>query len=85
MNDEGDAMNDEGDAMNDEGAQRPGRQCLSPECTTVLSIYNSDHLCFTHADAASRARFERTGPARTSLTLYHQRLDPSSLVAAATS
>jgi hypothetical protein len=25
----------------------------------VLSIYNSDHLCFTHADEVSRAAFER--------------------------
>ena len=37
----------------------PNRRCSAPDCPTVLSIYNSDHLCFAHADMATRRRFER--------------------------
>jgi len=36
-----------------------GRRCAAPGCPTVLSVYNSDHLCFTHADEKTRAPFER--------------------------
>jgi hypothetical protein len=35
------------------------RRCAAPGCPTVLSVYNSDHLCFTHADVVTRAPFER--------------------------
>jgi hypothetical protein len=41
----------------------------------MLSIYNTDHLCFAHADVASRARFERTGPARLERPPYRHRID----------
>jgi hypothetical protein len=41
------------------------RRCSAPGCKTTLSKYNSDHLCFVHADAVSRLRFERvTGQSR---------------------
>ncbi|MGZ6545584.1 MAG: hypothetical protein ACXVEI_09760 [Actinomycetota bacterium] len=53
----------------------PERQCTAPGCVTVLSIYNADHLCFAHADVASRARFERTGPARIERAPYRHRID----------
>ena len=53
----------------------PERQCSAPGCVTVLSIYNADHLCFAHADVASRARFDRTGPARIERPLYRHRID----------
>jgi hypothetical protein len=36
------------------------RRCAYAGCTTRLSIYNSDFLCWAHADATTRARFERT-------------------------
>jgi hypothetical protein len=53
----------------------PERQCSAPGCVTVLSIYNTDHLCFAHADVASRARFERTGPVRIEHPPYRHRID----------
>lgn len=34
------------------------RCCAYEGCTTRLSIYNSDFLCWTHADVKTRARFE---------------------------
>jgi hypothetical protein len=40
------------------------RCCQYPGCTTKLSIYNSDFLCWTHADARTRARFERVTTSR---------------------
>jgi hypothetical protein len=40
-----------------------GRRCAAPGCPTVLSVYNSDHLCFTHADEKTRAPFERRAAA----------------------
>lgn len=61
--------------MNSAMERDPERQCSAPGCVTVLSIYNTDHLCFAHADVASRARFERTGPVRIEPVLYHQRID----------
>ena len=64
--------------MNIEAKRDPRRQCSAPGCTTVLSMYNSDHLCFTHADVASRARFEPRGPARIEREPYRQRIDASS-------
>lgn len=36
------------------------RRCAYAGCTTRLSMYNSDFLCWTHADARTRAHFERT-------------------------
>ena len=72
--------------MNIEAKRDPRRQCAAPGCTTVLSMYNSDRLCFTHADLASRARFEHRGPARIEQEPYRQRIDASSgAVAVATS
>ena len=35
------------------------RRCSAPDCPTVLSAYNSDHLCFVHADERVRRSFER--------------------------
>ncbi len=43
----------------DNETRDPRRVCLHPECTTTLSVYNVDYLCFTHADERSRARFDR--------------------------
>ena len=37
----------------------PGRRCQHAECATVLSTYNSDVLCWTHADQKARTRFDR--------------------------
>jgi hypothetical protein len=37
----------------------PARVCAAPDCSTLLSIYNADHLCFLHADEESRSAFER--------------------------
>ncbi len=61
--------------MNGATERDPNRQCSAPGCVTVLSIYNADHLCFAHADVASRARFERTGPARFEPAPYRHRID----------
>jgi hypothetical protein len=36
-----------------------GRRCVYPGCTTDLSVYNSDVLCWTHADEKTRAHFDR--------------------------
>ena len=51
----------------------PGRRCAAPGCPTVLSVYNSDHLCFTHADVRTRAPFERKAA---SLGIDHQSTPP---------
>lgn len=40
------------------GSSSSERCCAYPACTTRLSIYNSDFLCWTHADVTTRARFE---------------------------
>jgi hypothetical protein len=69
--------------MKIEAKRDPRRRCSAPGCTTVLSMYNSDHLCFTHADVASRARFEPRGLARIDQGLYRQKIDASSGAAAA--
>lgn len=61
--------------MNNAMERDPERQCSAPGCVTVLSIYNTDHLCFAHADVASRARFERTGPVRIEQAPYRHRID----------
>ena len=62
--------------MNGAIERDPERRCSAPGCPTVLSIYNTDHLCFAHADVASRARFERTGPSRIDHTApYRQRIE----------
>ena len=37
---------------------REARQCQYPGCLTRLSVYNSDYLCWTHADVKTRARFD---------------------------
>lgn len=60
------------------------RRCSAPDCVTVLSIYNSDHLCFAHADEVTRRRFEqRVAPERPTPPLYRPRIEPSRLVRAA--
>jgi hypothetical protein len=41
------------------GPKDSERCCAYPGCTTRLSMYNSDFLCWTHADATTRAHFER--------------------------
>jgi len=61
--------------MNNAMERDPERQCSAPGCVTVLSIYNTDHLCFAHADVASRARFERTSPQRIESVPYRHRID----------
>lgn len=38
---------------------KPDRRCAWAGCTTTLSIYNSDYLCWVHADERTRARYER--------------------------
>ena len=51
----------------------PGRRCAAPGCPTVLSVYNSDHLCFAHADVKTRAPFERRVA---SLRIDHPSISP---------
>lgn len=41
-----------------ERPRTPERRCAYPGCTTRLSIYNADFLCWAHADARTRARFD---------------------------
>jgi hypothetical protein len=41
--------------------QNLNRRCAYPECTTTLSVYNSDFMCFLHADERTRARYEHMG------------------------
>ncbi|HEY7667294.1 MAG TPA: hypothetical protein VIE12_04130 [Actinomycetota bacterium] len=69
--------------MSEAGKRDPRRQCSAPGCVTVLSIYNSDHLCFAHADLVTRARFERRLPADRPSPLYRQVIDLPSLEPAA--
>jgi hypothetical protein len=57
-----------------DGASGSERCCLYEGCTTRLSVYNSDFLCWTHADVKTRARFERVSsghPARSEGERYH--------------
>ena len=35
------------------------RRCAYEGCTTTLSIYNVDVLCFVHADERTRAGYDR--------------------------
>jgi hypothetical protein len=48
--------------MSDESTAEPtpeaGRRCAYPGCVTTLSRYNSDYLCWTHADVKTRAQFD---------------------------
>jgi hypothetical protein len=69
--------------MDDSVKRDRGRKCSAPDCPTVLSVYNSDHLCFAHADSVTRARFERRVSAETRLTPYRQRIDLPSLAVSA--
>jgi hypothetical protein len=52
------------------------RRCPAEGCTTILSSYNSDYLCFAHADERTRARFERPRPAPDRLALYRFAREP---------
>ena len=50
------------------------RRCPHPGCRTVLSTYNVDFLCFSHADEKTRTLFERvTDTSRSRRTIYSQR------------
>ena len=53
-----------------EEARDPDRCCEAPGCLTTLSRYNTDYLCFRHADEATRARFERRLSNETRPTRY---------------
>jgi hypothetical protein len=53
----------------------PGRRCAAPGCLTVLSVYNSDYLCFAHADVRTRAPFERRAA---SIGIDHPSISPDS-------
>jgi hypothetical protein len=55
-----------------EDVSSAGRRCLYPGCTTDLSIYNSDVLCWTHADEKTRALFERRSAGSTAQRLRYQ-------------
>ena len=59
------SQKDEGGTEMAEGivdrSNAPERCCAVAGCTTILSVYNSDFLCWTHADTTTRARFERQG------------------------
>ena len=39
--------------------EQEGRVCNSPECTTVLSVYNSKPQCWAHEHEASVDAAER--------------------------
>jgi hypothetical protein len=54
------------------------RCCAYPACTTRLSVYNSDFLCWTHADARTRARFEVRNRAGGALRPDRSMPEPSS-------
>jgi hypothetical protein len=41
------------------GSSGSERCCAYAGCMTRLSVYNSDFLCWTHADATTRALFEQ--------------------------
>ncbi len=45
---------------------------MYPDCTTLLSVYNSDYLCFAHADEKTRARFQRAFEPRLGPVRYQQ-------------
>ena len=42
----------------------PNRRCAFLGCTTTLSVYNSDFMCWVHADECTRARYERVATGR---------------------
>ncbi len=52
------------------------RRCSAPGCETTLSKYNSDHLCFAHADAVSRLRFDRLWTGHARQAIYRQSPEP---------
>jgi hypothetical protein len=53
-----------------------GRRCQHLGCPTLLSAYNPDLLCWTHADQAARSRFDRVAHDRVDQPfIYRQRKD----------
>jgi hypothetical protein len=55
-------------------ASKIERRCLYPGCPTTLSDYNSDVLCWTHADERTRVHFDRASEASRNRSVpYRQR------------
>lgn len=59
------------------GSTSMDRRCLFPRCTTSLSMYNSDVLCWTHADEKARSRFDRVARTMARPLIYRQRDESS--------
>jgi hypothetical protein len=57
------------------GESGGGRRCKYPGCTTTLSVYNSDFLCWTHASVEVRARFDRLSARSRPATKASSRLE----------
>jgi hypothetical protein len=55
-----------------DNSSKDGRRCLYPGCTTALSVYNSDVLCWTHADERTRARFDHRSATSTAQRLRYR-------------
>jgi len=45
--------------VQDPKQHKQDRRCAWVGCTTTLSMYNSDYLCWVHADERTRTRHER--------------------------
>jgi hypothetical protein len=55
----------------------PNRRCAYPGCTTTLSIYNSDFMCWVHADERTRARYDRVAAGRIGAYPRPARVEPA--------
>jgi hypothetical protein len=51
-----------------------GRRCQYPDCTTTLSAYNPDRLCWVHGRAVAFERLDRVFVPRQTPPLYKHRL-----------
>lgn len=53
-----------------------GRRCQYLDCTTTLSAYNPDRLCWVHGRTVAFERMDRVFVARQTPALYKRRLSP---------
>jgi hypothetical protein len=51
-----------------------GRRCRYPDCTTTLSAYNPDRLCWVHGRTVAFERLDRVFVPRHTPALYKRRL-----------
>ena len=66
-----------GEDMDAVGSTSMDRRCLYAGCTTSLSIYNSDVLCWTHADEKTRSQFDLVTRTMSRPLIYRQRTESS--------